>query len=73
MSISRTKTARTATFNVGGVELYHHYARDSHGVTTNTYMADSHIVTKEEFYKIIQDSLKGAERYIAQALGMIRV
>lgn len=69
MSISRT---RTVTFNVGGVELYHYYARDSHGMTTNTYMADSHIVTREEFYKIIKDSLKGAEQYISKALGMIK-
>lgn len=69
MSISRT---RTVTFNVGGVELYHHYARDSHGMTTNTYMADSHIVTREEFYKIIKDSLKGAEQHISKALGMIK-
>lgn len=70
MSISRT---RTATFNVGGVELYHYFAQDSHGTITNTYMADGHMVSKEEFLKIIRDSLKGAERYIAQALGMIRV
>lgn len=70
MSVSRS---RTATFQVGGVELYHHFAKDSHGTITNTYMADGHIVSKEEFLKIIQDSLKGVERYIAQALGMIRV
>lgn len=70
MSVSRS---RTATFQVGGVELYHHFAQDSHGRITNTYMADGHIVSKEEFLKIIQDSLKGVERYIAQALGMIRV
>lgn len=69
MSVSR---GRTVTFQVGGVELYHHFAQDSHGTITNTYMADGHIVSKEEFLKIIQDSLKGAEQYIAQALGMIR-
>lgn len=70
MSVSRT---RTITFNVGGIELYHHYARDTHGITTNTYMADSHPVTREEFYKIIKDSLKGAEGYISHALGMVKV
>lgn len=70
MSIPLT---RTVTFNVGGVELYHYYARDSHGMTTNTYMADGHVVSYEEFHKIIKDSLKGAEGYIAKALGMIRV
>lgn len=69
MSVSRT---RTTTFNVGGVELYHYYARDSRGVTTNTYMADGHNISREEFHKIIKDSLKGAEGYIATALGMIK-
>lgn len=70
MAIPRTNKVE---FEVGGVKLYHHFAQDSHGAISNTYMADGHLVKKEEFLKIIRDSLEGAEHHVALALGMIRV
>ena len=69
MAIPRTKTVE---FEVGGVKLYHHFAQDSHGSVSNTYMADGHVVSHSEFNKIIKDSLSDASAYIAVALGMVK-
>lgn len=68
-----TPRSRTENFEVGGVKLYHYFARDAHGTVVNTYMADGHEVSHSEFIKIIKDSLSGAESYIGLALGMIKV
>ncbi|AYP28442.1 hypothetical protein HWB92_gp184 [Serratia phage vB_SmaA_3M] len=69
MAVPRTKTVE---FEVGGVKLYHHFAQDSHGSVSNTFMADGRVVSYSEFNKIIKDSLEEAIPYISTALGMVK-